>query len=138
MPWDEKAFRERIRARANELGLNDRDVMRRAGVSPDTFTKAPPELAGRTYNTIEAIAEAVGLTVGEAIGATPEALSMTLLEQAVTAAMRALSNRPELLPDAIVAAYDLLSERQRQGQVINAAVLSTVEAMLRRGTGRQR
>jgi hypothetical protein len=121
--------------RAAEGGMSERDVMRAAGRSGDTFDKAPGPL-GRTYNTIETIAGAVGLTVGEAIGAQP-ALSLELLQMAIDAALNAIpSDRRELWPDAIVSAYDVLSERQREKLPIDDSALSTLVAMLRRRTGR--
>ena len=134
MPWDEDSFRSRIRARAAELGMSDRDVMRKAQVSEDTFNKAP-KAQGRTFHMIEAIAAAVGMTVAEAIGV-EQALSVPILELAVKISVQALRHRPELLPDAIMSAYDVLSERQKEGLPNDASALSTLEATLRRGRAR--
>jgi hypothetical protein len=131
MPWDEDAFQARIMSRAGTLGWDAAEVMRRSGRSADTFTKRPGE-SGRTYNLIESIAGAVGMTVAEAIGQAPE--MEPLLRQAVEVACRAIpSDRREALPDAIMSAYDVLFERRRAGLPIDETVLSTLEAMIRRG-----
>jgi hypothetical protein len=134
MPLDEDAFQARIMARAAELGLNEAEVMRRAGRAADTFNKRPGE-SGRTYNLIESIAGAVGMTVAEAIGqAAPMGL---LLRHAVKVACRAIpSDRRELLADAIESAYDVLFERHHAGLPIDESALSTLEAMIRRNIGR--
>jgi hypothetical protein len=135
MPWNEQAFREKILEAGARRGLSERDIMRKAGVSEDTFNKSPGPY-GRTFNMIEGIASAVGLSVAEAIGQ-QSALSIVLLEQAVGAALRAIpSDQPELLPDAIVLAYDVLSERTQKGLPIDESALSTLESMLRRGRPR--
>jgi transcriptional regulator with XRE-family HTH domain len=130
MPWDESEFQARITARAKELGMTERDVMRKAGLSGDTFDKVPGS-RGRTYNTIEAIAGAVGLTVGEAIGA-QSAPSFTLLAQAIGVALRAIpSDRRELLLDAILSVYAVLAERRRENLPIDPSTLSALESLLR-------
>jgi hypothetical protein len=134
MPLDEDAFQARIMARARELGLSEAEVMRRAGRAADTFNKRPGE-SGRTYNLIESIAGAVGMSVAEAIGQVPS--MEPLLRQAAEVACRAIpSDRRELLVDAILSAYDVLFERQRAGLPIDESVLSTLEAMIRRGRSR--
>jgi hypothetical protein len=139
MPWDETAFQARIMAAAGP-GVTDRDVMRKAQafrptLSLDTFGK-PPGTDGRSYNVIEAIAAAVGLTVGEAIGAHCPP-SMPLLELAIETALRAIrSDRPELLPDAIAWGYDVFAAHQREGTPIDSSVISTVEKMVRSGRRR--
>lgn len=134
MPWDEKAFQARIMARAKERGIaSEREVMRRAGISENTFDKNPGPY-GRTYNIIEAIAGAVGWTVAEAIG---QGWSESLLEQALDVALRAVAARePEVLSTAIVSAYDVLAAITAEGRAIDATVLSTLEASLRQRRGR--
>lgn len=129
MAWNEEAFRARIREHGERLGMSERDVMRRAGVSLDTFDKVPGA-QGRTYNVIEAIAGAVGLTVSEAIGET-SGVSVPLLEMAVATAVKALSDRPELLSSGIISTYLVLAARQREREPIDATVLSALEGMLR-------
>jgi len=129
MPWDEGAFRVRVLARANQLGMGERDMMRKAGVSEDTFNKQPGA-QGRTYNLVEAIANAVGWTVSEALGETN--LSLDRLTLAVETALRAIpSDRQELLPEAIVSAYDVLTDRAHRKLPIDDSAISTIEAMLR-------
>ncbi len=134
MPWDEEAFQARIMERAKARGLGSaREVMRKAGVSENTFDKSPGS-SGRTYNIIEAIANAVGWTVAEAIG---QGWSESLLEQAVEVALRAVGSRePELLSEAIVSAYDVLMSRIAEGRAIDDSALSTLEASLRQRRGR--
>jgi hypothetical protein len=121
-------------ARAAELGMSERDVMRRAGRSGDTFDKVPGS-SGRTYNTIEAIAGAVGLTVGEAIGAQP-AVSTVLLQNAIEVALQAIPSDRREWPDAILSVYDVLAERQREKLPIDDSALSALGAMLRRSRAR--
>jgi hypothetical protein len=135
MPWDEDAFQKRIEAQAERRGVPARVILRKAGVSEDTFTKRPGPY-GRTFNMIESIAHAAGLTLAEAIGV-QSALSLPLLEKAVEVALRAIpSDQPELWPTAIVSAYDVLSERVRENLPIDESAISTLEAMLRRRTPR--
>lgn len=130
MPWDENAFRARILARADARGMNARDVMRKAGIAGDTFSKVPTS-RGRNYNTIEAIAGAVGISVSEAIGESG-GLSMQLLKTAVAVAVRAVpSERAELLPPAIACAYDVLADLRRDGLPIDEQALSVIEMTLR-------
>jgi hypothetical protein len=129
MAWDEEAFRTRIREHGERLNMSERDVMRRAGVSLDTFDKVPGA-QGRTYNVIEAIAGAVGLTVSEAIGES-SGVSVPLLEMAVATGVKALSDRPELLSSGIISTYLVLAARQREREPIDATVLSALEGMLR-------
>ena len=129
MAWDEEAFRTRIREHGERLNMSERDVMRRAGVSLDTFDKVPGA-QGRTYNVIEAIAGAVGLTVSEAIGES-SGVSVPLLEMAVETGVKALSDRPELLSSGIISTYLVLAARQREREPIDATVLSALEGMLR-------
>jgi hypothetical protein len=134
MPWDETAFQARIMERARSLGLNSpRELMRKAGISENTFDKTPGQ-QGRTYNTIEAIANAVGWTVAEAIG---QGWSEDLLERAVEVAFRAVGTRDrEVLSAAILSAYDVLSTMAGEGRTIDETVLSTLEASLRQRRGR--
>src|SRR5580704_17188240 len=129
MAWDEEAFRTRIREHGERLGMSERDVMRRAGVSLDTFDKVPGA-QGRTYNVIEAIAGAVGLTVSQAIGES-SGVSVPLLEMAVETGVKALPDRPELLSSGIISTYLVLAARQREREPIDATVLSALEGMLR-------
>ena len=130
MPWDEKAFQDRIMSRASALGMSERDVMRAAGIAGNTFDK-PPENQGRTYKTIEVIAGAVKWTVCEALGCAG-APREDLLKMAVATAVRALADQPELLTDAILSAYDVLGEREREGELNDPSALSALAQMLRR------
>jgi hypothetical protein len=135
MPWDEDAFQARIMAGAAKFGWDAAEVMRRAGRSADTFTKRPGE-SGRTYNLIESIAGAVGMTVAEAIGQAPPL--EPLIRQSIEVACRATpSDRRELLPDAFMSAYDVLFERHRAGLPIDESALSTLEASIRQRIARQ-
>lgn len=134
MPWDEEAFQARIMARAKARGITSaRELMRAANVSENTFDKAPGQY-GRTYNTIEAIANAVEWTVAEAIG---QGWSESLLTQAVEVAFTAVGSRePELLADAIVSTYDVFSSMVAKGRTIDASAKATQVANLRQRRGR--
>ena len=134
MPWDEEAFQARIMERAKARDIKSaRELMNKAGVSPNTFDKSPGP-SGRTYNLIEAIAGAVDWTVAEAIG---QGWSESLLVQAVEVAFRAVGARePAILTDAVVSAFDVLTSKVAKGEPIDESALSTLEASLRQRRGR--
>lgn len=135
MPWDEEAFQARIMERARALGINSaRKLMTVAGISENTFDKVPG-LQGRTYNTIEAIANAVGWTVAEAIG---QGWSESLLELAIETALNAVGTRDRgELSAAIVSTYDVLSSMVADGHPIDGSVIANQKANLRRRRGRR-
>ena len=122
MAWDEDGFRERIQRRADELGLSIREVMRQAGLPEDTFKADRRKLPrGRTFNTIEKIAQAVDLSVPEALGYSPIVtgpVDRKLLIPAVHLAYRALQSDPEreqVLPETVADTLDVLTELHREG-----------------------
>jgi transcriptional regulator with XRE-family HTH domain len=66
LPWSDKDFRERITARAEELGMTVSTLLENAGVSRETYYKVPT--TGRRIDTIEKIAGACHWTLAEAMG----------------------------------------------------------------------
>ena len=132
MRWSDKAFRERVVARAAELGRSVRSILIEAHVALDIFEKGPT--AGRRIDTLEKIADACGWSLAEIMGfQTFERISPELLEQAVKIVRRGL----RLVPDAeeafapcLAQVYNVLAARRRDGLPIDDSAISTIEAIV--------
>lgn len=64
--WSEEAFRRKVKSAADGMGVTEREILRRAALSEDTFSKPPKE--GRRIDTVLRIAEAAGLSPEDALG----------------------------------------------------------------------
>ena len=134
--WSEEAFAERVRRRVAELEKSESALLRAAGVSEDLIRKVPEN--GRRIDSVAKIARALDWTLAEAIGvqATPR-VDVELLRIALIAAERKvprrLDDRTRVVCQAAALFYDILAERQEEGQppLDEAAALDLSDALIR-------
>lgn len=133
--WSESAFRARLVARAAELGKPLRVLLAEGGIAHDTIDKIPS--SGRRIDTLEKIAAALQWSLAEVMGFNVLGrISLELSQMAFAAAERVIARLPRALQqrEKLIAAhahiYDVLVDRQRDGQPIDEATLSACEQML--------
>lgn len=73
MPWNDKAFCERVKQRCAELGRNERDVLRKAGLAHDYLLTNPR--AGRRVPQLERLAAELDWSLADILGLGPSAVS---------------------------------------------------------------
>jgi hypothetical protein len=134
--WSEEAFLDRIRNRVAELGKSESALLAAAGVSVDLIRKVPEH--GRRIDKVAEIARALDWTLAEAIGvqSTPR-VNIELLRTALIVAERKVPRRIEdrlqVVCDAVALFYDILAQRQEEGQppLDEASALVLADAMIR-------
>ena len=135
MAWSEAAFKERIAARAKQLGISLTQLLAKAGLAHDILDKKPA--SGRRVDTLEKLADACNWSLAEVMGLDVFGrISQELLKKAFTSAQRVLSRLPQgaQTEDHLIAAqayiYDALDARRRDGRRIDDATLEAYEEML--------
>ncbi len=132
MAWNKAELLPRIAARAAALGKSVADVL---PPGYETFF-APSKTGSPTITTLEKIADGLGWSLCELLCGEQHRLRQDLLDMAVTTAVNALADQPELLPEAIASIYDVLVEREREDQPNDTTALSALVGLLRRRKGR--
>jgi hypothetical protein len=118
MPWSETKFRERVRARAQELGKSWPQVASAAGVHPSTLSN--PGKSGRLVNKIEDIAKALDWSLCEILGC---GMSLPHLERAVRVVSQSRSGLTPERSRLVVRAYEVILAREREGKPVDQSYL---------------
>lgn len=133
--WSEAEFRQRLGARAKELGVPLRQLLAEAGMSHDTIDKTP--VSGRRIDTLERCAAACHWSLAEMMGHDVlSRISIELLVTAFQAAQRVLYRLPKhaetehRLVELQAHIYDALAAREREGRRVDAEIVRAFEDML--------
>lgn len=132
MVWSRADILRKVEDRAAHLGRSMKEVL---PPGYDTFFAPSKSEGSPTIATLERLAEGLEWSLCELLCEPPPAvvgLDYGLMQTATETALRAIpSDRSELLPAAIVSAYDVLADRRRNGLPLDESALSTLEATLR-------
>jgi hypothetical protein len=118
MRWSETDFRERVRARARELGKSWPDVASATGVHSTTLYN--PGRHGRLINKIEDIARALDWSLCEILGC---GISLPHLGHAVRAVSRSRSGLTPERTALVVRVYETILARERDGKPVDQSYL---------------
>jgi hypothetical protein len=130
--WSEQKFRERVAARAAELGETVNALMERAGLG-EQFRRTPR--SGRRIDTLEKIAQTLNWTLAEVMGFV-EPIDIDLLlrahqsAQRVYAALRIAARTERVLISAQAYIYSELVECRQSGVEVDDEHLAACERML--------
>jgi hypothetical protein len=118
MSWSETDFRERVRARARELGKSWPEVASSAGVHPTTLSN--PGKGGRLINKIEDIARALDWSLCEILGC---GISVPHFERAVRTVSQSRSGLTPERASLVARVYETILAREREGKPVDQSYL---------------